>query len=279
MRRRDCGGGGGGGGPRSRAPPGHSPGSHQSDAGDLPKTPPAVAARCRGAVRSQPRWQAGRAISAAAGLARRTHPRRGPASPAGERSPAPRAARPAGSWASAAPIGPRSGLRSEFRAGRGRRSQEGGGGLGGGGGGGGGLRRSALGRPTLLPAALQQPPQITSGARAGGAGRQPALPVCGVEYSMAVANKGSPAAGEVQWYSLLADLREPPASRGAITSQGRAGIPVSRCFCLPRTLRGSWRKKGRGRSPSCFWGLLGSLASVFHCVPCIVACRGLSPGR
>lgn len=43
MRRRDC--GGGGGGPRSRAPPGHSPGSHRRYTGDLPETPPAVGAQ------------------------------------------------------------------------------------------------------------------------------------------------------------------------------------------------------------------------------------------
>lgn len=72
---------------------------------------------------------------------------------------------------------------------------------------------------------------------------------------------------------------EPPASRGAVTSQGRAGVPVSRCFRFPKTLRGSWRKKGRGRPPSCFWGLLGSLASVFQRVACIVVCRRLSLWR
>lgn len=72
---------------------------------------------------------------------------------------------------------------------------------------------------------------------------------------------------------------EPPTSRGAVTSQGRAGVPVSRCFRFPKTLRGSWRKKGRGRPPSCFWGLLGSLASVFQRVACIVVCRRLSLWR
>lgn len=101
------------------------------------------------------------------------------------------------------PIGPCSALRSEFRAGRGR-SPEGGGGLGGGG---GGLRRSALGRPTLLPAALQQPPQITSGARGRGAGRLMELPVRGASKAMAAANKGSAGTGEAQWDSLQAASR------------------------------------------------------------------------
>lgn len=141
------------------------------------------------------------------------------------------------------------GLRSEFRARRGRRSREGGGGSGGlGGGGGGGLRRSALGRPTLLPAALQQPPQITSGARASGAGRQPALPVRGADYSMATANKGSPDAGEAQWYSLPVDPRRAPgfARRSHLPSPGR-GSRVA-VFSSSQDMEGLLEKEGEGEA-------------------------------
>ncbi|XP_039093911.1 collagen alpha-2(I) chain-like [Hyaena hyaena] len=93
----------------------------------------------------------------------RTHPRRpggrslSRGGPGGRRSPAPQAEPGAGGLGGSAPRGAEGRVR-RAAAEPGRQEEE------------EDSERSALWRPTLLLAALQQPPQITSGAPGGGAG-------------------------------------------------------------------------------------------------------------
>lgn len=270
MRRRDC-----GGGPRSRAPPGHSPGSHRRDAGDLPETPPVVGAQS----------------GLSPGGRRDVQSRRPRAWPVGHTPAAAQPPRPASAHLHREPLAPRAlgpRLRRSDRArGCARSSARG--------------AAGGVGRVAAAWAAAAAEEE-DSGAPLKGdppssrplcSSRRRSLPGRG-RVGRGASRHFLSARLNTPWRPRTKALRprrrpsstaswrtysEPPASRGTIASQGRDGVPVSRCLRLPRTLRGSWRKKGRGRPPSCLCGLLGSLASVFQRVACIVACRRSSPGK
>lgn len=97
---------------------------------------------------------------------------------------------------------------------------------------------------------------------------------------MATANKGSSGAGEAQWYSLPVDSRLAPGfARRTHLPRPDRGFRVA-VFSSSQDIEGLLEKEGEGgRPPSCFLGLLGSLARVFQRVACNVACRRSSPGK
>lgn len=123
-------------------------------------------------------------------------------------------------------------------------------------------RRRRRRTPALRSRETHPPPSRSAAAAADhfrGAGQRGGAPA-GTScprgrISLGDYNKGSPGAGgDTSGTASRWNRGEPAGSRGSITSQVRAGVPVLRCFRVPRTWRVSWRKKGRGRPPSCFWG-------------------------
>lgn len=112
---------------------------------------------------------------------------------------------------------------------------------------GGGFRSSVLGRSALLLAALQQPPQITSGALGSGAGpSEELLPVCGTEgRDRRLGRENNALEGADQ---LASSPPHPPRSRvpRAVSLSFRRSHPW--VLCYPRggvTSRGP----GSGRGP------------------------------
>lgn len=256
MRRRDC----GCGGPRSRAPPGCGPGRHRRDAGDLPEGPPALGAQ----------------TGSSPGGWRDVQSRQPRAWPVGHTPAAARPPRPAGAHLHREPLAPRAlglRLRRSDRARHCARSSAQG--------------AAGVGRAAAAWAAAEE--EEDSGAPLWG-DPPSSRPLCSSRPrslpGRGGAGRGAPwhflswgrkdhggceqrvcGAGEAQCDNRLAASRwlSPPARRDHLPTPGRgSGVAASSSSQHTEGLLG---KEGRGRPPSCFWGLLGFSWQAFSLQP------------